>query len=432
MTSKTRRDFLKTSGALAVTAGVWSEVAAQESNSPNEKLRILCVGTANRAAANVAGVNGENIIGLCDVDSNYLSRAAATHKSARTYADYREMIATEDDADAIVVAVSDHNHAPAAIRGIRAGLHCYCEKPLTHTVQEARIVAEAAKAKGIATQMGTQIHAGNNYRRVVEIIRSGAIGDVQEAHVWVGKGWGGGERPTETQEPPANLNWDLWLGPAPYRPYAAGRYHPAQWRRWWDFGQGTLGDMGCHYMDLPFWALDLRHPISCEAEGPEVHPETCPLGLKVHYKFPARGKMPALDLTWYDGNMTPRKVAGETVPGSGVMFVGTEGHMFADYNKYRLFPRDKYAKYEPPAKSIPDSIGHHAEWIKACKDGSETTCNFNYSGALTETVLLGNVAYRSGQKIDWDAENLRVTNSDKANDLIRKTYRKGWEVEQQA
>lgn len=431
MTSKTRRDFLKTSGALAVTAGVWSEVAAQESNSPNEKLRILCVGTANRAAANVAGVNGENIIGLCDVDSNYLSRAAATHKSARTYADYREMIATEDDADAIVVAVSDHNHAPAAIRGIRAGLHCYCEKPLTHTVQEARIVAEAAKAKGIATQMGTQIHAGNNYRRVVEIIRSGAIGDVQEAHVWVGKGWGGGERPTETQEPPANLNWDLWLGPAPYRPYAAGRYHPAQWRRWWDFGQGTLGDMGCHYMDLPFWALDLRHPISCEAEGPEVHPETCPLGLKVHYKFPARGKMPALDLTWYDGNMTPRKVAGETVPGSGVMFVGTEGHMFADYNKYRLFPRDKYAKYEPPAKSIPDSIGHHAEWIKACKDGSETTCNFNYSGALTETVLLGNVAYRSGQKIDWDAENLRVTNSDKANDLIRKTYRKGWEVEQQ-
>ncbi|MDA9858116.1 Gfo/Idh/MocA family oxidoreductase, partial [Rubripirellula sp.] len=420
MTSKTRRDFLKTSGALAVTAGVWSEVAAQESNSPNEKLRILCVGTANRAAANVAGVNGENIIGLCDVDSNYLSRAAATHKSARTYADYREMIATEDDADAIVVAVSDHNHAPAAIRGIRAGLHCYCEKPLTHTVQEARIVAEAAKAKGIATQMGTQIHAGNNYRRVVEIIRSGAIGDVQEVHVWVGKGWGGGERPTETQEPPANLNWDLWLGPAPYRPYAAGRYHPAQWRRWWDFGQGTLGDMGCHFMDLPFWALDLRHPISCEAEGPEVHPETCPLGLKVHYKFPARGKMPALDLTWYDGNMTPRKVAGETVPGSGVMFVGTEGHMFADYNKYRLFPRDKYAKYEPPAKSIPDSIGHHAEWIKACKDGSETTCNFNYSGALTETVLLGNVAYRSGQKIDWDAENLRVTNSDKANDLIRK------------
>ncbi|MEM8671442.1 MAG: Gfo/Idh/MocA family oxidoreductase [Planctomycetota bacterium] len=428
MTRNSRRDFLKTSGALAVTSGVWSEVAAQESNSPNERLKIICVGTANRAAANISGINGEEIIGLCDVDSNYLTRAAATNKSARTYADYREMIDAEDDADAIVVATSDHNHAPAAIRGIRAGLHCYCEKPLTHTVEEARIVAEAAKAKGIATQMGTQIHAGDNYRRVVEVIRSGAIGDVKEVHVWVGKGWGGGELPTKTQDPPANLNWDLWLGPAPYRPYAAGRYHPAQWRRWWAFGQGTLGDMGCHYMDLPFWALDLRHPISCEAEGPEVHPETCPLGLIVRYKFPQRGDLPPVDLTWYDGNMTPRKVAGETVPGSGVMFVGSEGHMFADYGRYRLFPRDKFSNFEPPAKSIPDSIGHHAEWIKACKDGSETTCNFNYSGALTETVLLGNVAYRSGTKLEWDAENLKVTNYEPANELISKTYREGWEV----
>ena len=426
MTSKTRRDFLNTSGAVAVTAGVWSEVAAQESNSPNEKLRILCVGTANRAAANVAGVNGENIIGLCDVDSNYLSRAAATHKSARTYADYREMIATEDDADAIVVAVSDHNHAPAAIRGIRAGLHCYCEKPLTHTVQEARIVAEAAKAKGVATQMGTQIHAGDNYRRVVEVIRSGAIGDVNEVHVWVGKGWGGGDRPTETQEPPANLNWDLWLGPAPVRPYAAGRYHPAQWRRWWDFGQGTLGDMGCHYMDLPFWALDLRHPLSCEAEGPEVHPETCPLGLKVHYKFPARGKMPPLDLTWYDGNMIPKEVAGQRVKGSGVMFVGTQGAMFANYGSYKLFPADKFAGFKPPEKTIPKSIGHHAEWIKACKDGSPTTCNFDYSGSLTEAVLLGNVAFRTGKKLEWDAQNLKATNCPEADEFLQRKYRPGW------
>ncbi len=432
MTSKTRRDFLKTSGALAVTAGVWSEVAAQTSNSPNEKLRILCVGTANRAAANIDGIQGEEIIGLCDVDANYLARAAETHKSARTYADYREMIAAEDDADAIVVAVADHNHAPAAIRGIRAGLHCYCEKPLTHTVEEARIIAEAAKAKGVATQMGTQIHAEDNYRRVVEIVRSGAIGEVREVHVWVGKGWGGGERPTETQAPPENLNWDLWLGPAPARPYAAGRYHPAQWRRWWDFGQGTLGDMGCHYMDLPFWALDLRHPISCEAEGPEVHPETCPLGLIVRYKFPARGDMPPVDLTWYDGNMTPREVAGEKVPGSGVMFVGSEGHMFADYSKYKLFPGDKFAKFVPPPKSIPDSIGHHAEWIKACKDGSPTTCNFDYSGALSEAVLLGNVAFRAGEKLEWDAKNLRVTNSEKANAFIRKAYRPGWEVRQEA
>ncbi|MEC8474622.1 MAG: gfo/Idh/MocA family oxidoreductase, partial [Planctomycetota bacterium] len=225
--------------------------------------------------------------------------------------------------------------------------------------------------------------------------------------------------------------WNLWLGPAPERPYAAGRYHPAQWRRWWDFGQGTLGDMGCHYMDLPFWALELKHPISCEAfsNDERVHPETCPLGLTVKYKYPERGTMPACDLTWYDGNMTPREVAGERVPGSGVMFVGTEGKMFADYSKYRLFPSDKYQKFTPPKQSIPDSIGHHAEWIKACKDGSPTTCNFDYSGALTEAVLLGNVSYRTGKQLDWDGATLKATNCREADKYIRKQYRAGWEVE---
>ena len=425
-----RRGFIKATGAAALSAGVWSEVAAQESSSSNEKLKILCVGTANRAAADIAGVEGQDIVGLCDVDKNYLDRAASKFKAAKTYADYREMIANEaDSADAIVIATADHNHAPAAIRAINAGLHVYCEKPLTHTVHEARLIAEAAKAKGLATQMGTQIHAELNYRRVVEIVQAGSIGDVTEVHVWVGKGWGGGDRPETTQEPPANLSWDLWLGPAPERPYAAGRYHPAQWRRWWDFGQGTLGDMGCHYMDLPFWALDLRHPVSCQAEGPKVHPETCPLGLVVKYKFPARGDMPPVDLTWYDGDKTPREVDGERVPGSGVMFIGTEGNLFSTYSNYKLFPKEKYASFEPPKKTIPDSIGHHAEWIKACKDGSPTLCNFDYSGALTESVLLGNVAYRTGKRLDWDAENLKATNCPEADQYVRKQYRKGWEVE---
>lgn len=427
--SVNRRGFMQAAGVAAVSSGVWSEVAAQESNSANEKLKIICVGTANRASADISGIKSQDIVALCDVDKNYLDRAAAQFKGAKTYADYREMIADEADrADAIVVATADHNHAPASIRGINAGLHCYCEKPLTHTIEEARLIAEAAKSKGVATQMGTQIHAEPNYRRVVEIIQSGAIGDVREVHVWVSKSWGGGDRPEGGQAPPETLNWDLWLGPAPERPYFPGRYHPAQWRRWWDFGQGTLGDMGCHYMDLPFWALDLRHPVSCEAFGEAVHPETCPLGLTVKYKFPQRGELPPVELTWYDGNMTPREVAGERVPGSGVMFVGSEGHMFADYSKYRLFPVDKYMAYEPPAPTIPDSIGHHAEWIKGCKDGSPTLCNFDYSGALTEAVLLGNVAYRVGKKLDWDGANLKATNCPEANQYIRKEYRKGWEV----
>ena len=426
-----RRDFLRTTsaGAAALSAGVWTGTAAAESKAANQSLNIACVGTANRAAADIDGVKGESIVALCDVDANYLRRAKTQFPDARTYADYREMIANEaNKIDAVVIGAADHHHAPATIRAIRAGLHVYCEKPLTHTIYEARLVAQAAKEQGVATQMGTQIHAEDNYRRVVEMIQAGAIGDVTEVHVWVGKGWGGGERPAGGQDPPETLSWDLWLGPAPYRPFWPGRYHPAQWRRWWDFGQGTLGDMACHFMDLPFWALKLRHPISCAAEGPEVHPETCPMGLIVRYQFPERGNLPPVKLTWYDGNLIPKQVAGERVPGSGVMFVGSEGKMYADYGKYKLFPAEKFAHYKKPPQTIPTSIGHHAEWIKACKDGSPTTCNFDYSGALTESVLLGNVAYRTGQELEWDAANLKATNCPEADQYINKEYRSGWEV----
>jgi predicted dehydrogenase len=436
--SRNRRSFLKTTAAgsaAALSSSLFvSEASAKASLSPLEKLNIACIGTANRAAEDVNGVMSENIVAIVDVDSNYLNKAKAmlTEKNKlepRTYADYREMIEKEGDKiDAVVIGTADHHHAPASIRAIRAGKHVYCEKPLTHTVFEARLIATEAKKRGLATQLGTQIHAENNYRRVVEIIQAGVIGDVTEVHVWVGKGWGGGERPAKADPVPASLNWDLWLGPAPERPYADGQYHPANWRRWWDFGQGTLGDMACHYMDLPFWALDLKHPVRCEAEGPKVHPETCPLGLIVKYDFPARGSMPALKLTWYDGDLIPKKVAGQPVPANGVMFVGKNGSLFSDYSRYRLFPADKFADFKPPAQTIPNSIGHHAEWIKACKDGSPTTCNFDYSGALTETVLLGNVAYRTGKAIEWDAENLVATNVPEAAKLITKEYRAGWEV----
>ena len=425
-----RREFLRTSaGAAAISAGVFTGGALAESKSAAQKLNIACIGTANRAAGDINGVAGENIVAICDIDANYLNRAKARFKDARTYVDYRELIEAEAGRiDAVVVATADHSHAPASIRAIRKGLHVYCEKPLTHTVHEARVVAEAARKHKVATQLGTQIHAGDNYRRVVEIIQAGTIGDVTEVHVWVGKGWGGGDRPAAGQQPPKTLSWDLWLGPAPVRPYAAGRYHPAQWRRWWDFGQGTLGDMACHYMDLPFWALNLRHPISCRAEGPKLHPETCPLGLKVEYEFPKRGDLPPVKFTWYDGNMIPRSVAGHRVPGSGVMFIGSEGQMFADYGRYKLYPQENFVGFKPPKPSIPRSIGHHAEWIKACKDGSPTTCNFDYSGALSEAVLLGNVAFRTGEPLDWDAKHLKVINTSKADQYIRKEYREGWEV----
>ena len=428
-----RRDFLRISAAASAALFV-SGQPARASRNPLEKLNIACIGTANRARADIDGVKHENIVALCDVDSGYLNRCAASLVEAgmakpKLYADYREMLADGADTfDAVVVGTTDHHHAPATIRALRAGKHVYCEKPLTHTVAEARLIAETARDMGVATQLGTQIHAGSNYRRCVEIIQAGVIGDVTEAHVWVNKGWGGGERPEKADPVPETLDWDLWLGPAPERPYAAGRYHPANWRRWWDFGQGTLGDMACHYMDLPFWALKLKHPTHCEAEGPEVHPETCPLGLTVRYKFPAREDMVPVDLTWYDGEMVPKTINGQPVPANGIMFVGTEGMMFASYSNYRLFPVQKFAGFEPPEQTIPDSVGHHQEWIQACKEGTPTTCNFDYSGALTETVLLGNVAYRSGKSFAWKADSLQPENEPEAQKFVSKEYRPGWEV----
>lgn len=423
-----RRSFLRSTATTVAAAGYFSSTTSAQSKSVNEKLNIACIGTANRAANDIEGVQHEHIVALCDVDRNYLERKLAEFEGARAYADYREMLDKEGDRiDAVVVGTTDHHHAPATVRALRAGKHVYCEKPLTHTVQEARIIAEEAKKAGVATQMGTQIHAGDNYRRVVEIIRAKVLGEITDVHVWVGKGWGGGDRPTVAEEPPAHLDWNLWLGPAPERPYATGRYHPAQWRKWWDFGQGTLGDMGCHYMDLPFWALDLRHPTHVEAEGPEVHPETAPLGLTVRYQFPANDARPGLNFTWYDGMMIPKKINGTPVKANGVMFIGTNGMMFADYNSYRLFPSEKFASFEPPPQSIPQSIGHHREWLQACRDGSPTTCNFDYSGAVTETVLLGNVAYRSGTKFQWNAETLTADNP-LAQKFVSKQYRAGWEV----
>ena len=432
-----RRAFLKHSsalaGAAALTGGVFSQVAAQPSSSPNERVRLGFVGSANQARFSIGEIDklGQEFVAFCDIDDNYLERAKADYPEASTYNDFREMIPAEaDNIDAVVVAIADHSHALASLTAIQHGKHVYCEKPLTHTVEEARILAEAAAAQGVATQMGTQIHAGDNYRRVVEIIQSGAIGDVTEVHVWVGKAWGLEEMPEgASQAPPAEVHWDLWLGGATERPYFPGRYHPGQWRRWWDFGGGTLGDMGCHYIDLPFWALKLRHPTKCWAEGPEPHADFCPVGMKAHYEFPAREGMAACRMTWYDGNLIPSEVAGQRVPGAGVMFIGEGGMMYADYNTYRLFPSADFAGYEPPPQTIPASIGHHAEWLQACRDGSPTTCNFDYSGALSESVLLGNVAYRTGEILEWDAATLTATNCPAADKYIRKEYRDGWAVE---
>lgn len=421
----TRRRFLATAASLPVASRVLAQDAGTGQDAP--RLRIAAIGVANRASANLSGVAGEEIVALCDVDRRYLQTASERFPGAQLFSDYRKMLETLDNVDAVVVSTPDHHHAPAAMAAIRRGLHVYCEKPLTHTVQEARQLQKAAAEMGVATQMGTQIHAGDNYRRVVETIRSGAIGKVNAVHVWVSKGWGATSLPTAGGSAPEGLSWNLWLGPASDRRYSDG-YHPNQWRKYRDFGAGTLGDMGCHYIDLPFWALGLTSPRTIRAEGTPPSPDVCPLGLKVTYTFDQSDSDQGLTLTWYDGEQTPTQLDGIDLPGSGVLFVGDEGKLLSTYTRHTLFPEEKFANYEPPAQSIPPSIGHHAEWIRACKTGEPSLCHFGYSGPLTQCVLLGTVAHRAEAEIEWDATQGLVKNNDRANELLTKPYRKGWSL----
>lgn len=427
MPRTSRRTFLRQAAAVPFAFPAIRVISPFGPRSPNEKLNLGVIGTANRAAGNIEEIKGENIIALCDIDDRYLGAAVERFSGAEKYNDFRKLL-DHPKLDAVVVSTADHVHAPAAVSAMKRGLHCYCEKPLSHGVYEARVVTETARAHKVATQMGTQIHAGDNYRRVVELVQSGAIGPVREVHVWVGKTWSGGDRPKDRPPVPPHIHWDLWLGPAPERPYHP-TYLPANWRRWWDFGSGTLGDMACHYMDLPFWALKLKSPTRVESQGPPVHPETTPVWMIVRYDFPDRGPgMPPCTLTWYDHEKKPPLLAEKGLPnwGDGVLFVGDEGMLLADYGRRKLYPEEKYADFKAPEPTIPNSIGHHAEWIKACKDGSPTTCSFDYSGLLTEAVLLGNAAYRAGQPLDWDGKTLKATNCPDADKFLRREYRKGW------
>jgi predicted dehydrogenase len=420
----TRRTFMEATALM----GAGALLAPPKLKSPNDRLNIGVIGIANQGSYDLHNVASENIVALCDIDDNYLAAGLKEFTQATPYNDYR-LLLKRKDLDAVVIATPDHTHAPATLLALQTGHHVYCEKPLTHTVVEARQVAEMAKRHNRVTQIGTQIHAGSNYRRVVELVQSGAIGKISEVHVWVGRDFGAGTsgRPADTPPVPANIHWDLWIGTAPYRPYHPA-YIPFNWRAWWDFGGGSLGDMGCHHMDLPHWALKLRHPETVEAEGPPVQQENTPPWLIVRYRYPAREELPAVDLTWYHGGKRPHYFADGTLPGwgDGTLFVGEKGMLLAGYDAYKLLPEKSFEGFTPPPPTIPDSIGHHKEWIEACKTDGPTTCNFDYSGALTEAVLLGNVAFRVGHKIEWDAENLRVKNSKDADKFLRPHYRKEW------
>ncbi|MCI0705265.1 MAG: Gfo/Idh/MocA family oxidoreductase [Planctomycetia bacterium] len=448
--SLSRRTFLKSTAAAGAVLAAPMFLRAR---GANEKLNIAMIGSGGRGAANMRGVEGENIVALCDVDKNAVETAAKKHTQAAKFSDFRQLYdKAAKTFDAVVVSTCEHTHAIATLTAIQLGKHVYCEKPLTLNVWEARVIREAAAKTKLATQMGTQNHATENYRRVVELIQSNVIGPVKEVHVWVSRAWGLQsveeakkfenhpsfkdqmvglvDRPKESVVPPANLDWDLWLGPAPSRPFHPVYVPGPKWYRWWDFGNGTMSDLGSHWNDLPFWALKLKAPLTIEAKGPKPHPEIAPASMQAIYEFPAREKMPAVKMTWYQGTEKPTIWTEKKIPQwpNGVLFIGEKGMVLSEYGKHVLLPEKQFEGVARPEKSIPKSLGHYAEWIHACKTGAPTTCNFNYAGWLTESNHLGNVAFRAGKKLEWDAEAMKAKNCPEADAFIRRGYRKGWKL----
>ncbi|MBN2138641.1 MAG: Gfo/Idh/MocA family oxidoreductase [Sedimentisphaerales bacterium] len=433
-----RREFLRRTAYLGSGLVVLSNSKLVRGTQANSRLNIAGIGVGGRGAADIDGVASENIVALCDVDHVHSAKTFERFTQAKRYKDFRIMLEEiHDKIDAVVIGTPDHTHAAAGMMAMKLGKHCYCEKPLTHSVYEARLMSDIARDRKLVTQMGTQIHAGANYRRAVELVQSGAIGPVREVHVWMGADFNGPATPTDMTQPdapadrpavPESLDWDLWLGPAPYRPYNRA-YAPFGWRYWWNFANGQLGDFFCHYCDLAFWALKLRHPVTVEARGP-VHPESAARWTIAKQQYPARADLPAVTLTWYNGGPYPAFLKEKGIPqwGSAVLFIGADGMLIADYGRHQLLPEDKFAGFKPPEPFIADSIGHHAEWVEACKTGGPTTCNFDYSGALTEAALLCNVALRTGSKLAWDAKNLKAVGCPDADAYIRRPYRNGWEL----
>jgi predicted dehydrogenase len=444
-----RRDFFKQTALAGV--GFWvagtSNLLA-DSKSSLERLNIACIGVGGKGSSDTeqAGKHG-TIVALCDIDDKPLDAMAQKFPKAKKYNDFRKMFdEIAKDIDAVTVSTPDHTHAPASMMAMKLGKHVYCQKPLTHDVYEARAMRETAAKYKVATQMGNQGTAENGLRRAVEIIQAGAIGPVREAHVWTNRPiWPQAPkvttRPKDTPPVPPHVHWDEFLGPAPERPYSPA-YHPFAWRGWWDFGTGALGDMACHTANMAFMALKLGYPTSVVAECDEINPETYPGWAVIHYQFPARGDMPPVKLTWYEGKRDGHKVLpppeltrGQKVSDSGSLLVGDKGILYSpnDYGaSYTLLPEKDFKDYEGPAELLPRNgrgdDGMKIEWIAAIKGGPPAMSNFDYAGLLTETVLLGNVAMRVGKKLEWDGPKLKATNCPEADQFIRREYRKGWSL----
>ena len=431
-----RRTVLKAGSALAALPLLPSLVRAA---SPNGKLRTAHIGVGGMGSGDLSSIASHKqveVAALCDVDQTRIDAALAKHPQAKTFRDYREMIAKLGDTiDAVVVSTPDHTHAPAALLAMKNNKPVYCQKPLTHEVFEARQLRELAEKQSLVTQMGIQVHSSSVYRRAVQMIQSGVIGKVSQVHAWSNKNWGyDGGAFAGQHTPPAALDWNLWLGTAAERPFVPGVYHPGNWRKLIDFGTGTLGDMGVHIFDTPYAALELTFPkwakTTCRAPTGVGHPEKN----IVEYEFPGtKLTTDSLVWKWYDGEFAPpasgdlQLPADLKLPGQGSLFVGEGGYMLLPHvSEAQLFPVEKFADYKRPEV---ENQNHYRQWVDACLGKGKTSASFTYAGPLTEALLLGVVANRyPGQKLTWDAAKLQVTNVPEANALLRSAYRKGFEV----
>ncbi len=445
-----RRKFLSAAGAAAFSFTIVPRhvLGGPGQTPPSERLNIAGIGAGGMGGGDIQTVAnlGANVVALCDVDDVRGAGVFNKYSSARRYKDFRVMLDKEaQNIDAVKVGTPDHIHAVASMAAIRAGKHVYCQKPLTHTLFECRELTKAARAAGVMTSMGNQGHATDGSRLTNEWIQAGIIGEVREVYVWsdrAGKHWKQGlGRPTETPPVPTTLDWDLWLGPVRERPYNPA-YAPFSWRGWWDFGTGALGDMGCHIIDHPVWALKLGAPTAVESTvthdgtvlaGNKLNFETFPVAATIYYEFPARGNLPAVKMTWFDGGLMPPTPAemlpGQKLPDNGVLYIGSKGKMYhgSHGGLPQLLPASLHEQANMVPKTMERSPGHYEEWVRACKGGKKPVDNFDYAGPMTETVLLGVLAMRApGTRLEWDSENLKVKNVPEINQYTHIEYRKGW------
>jgi len=434
-----RRRFL---GTAAATSFAFTFVPST-SFGANDRINVGCIGVGGKGASDLTGVAeaGGQIVALCDVDDNRKRKEATEpFTDAKFYRDFREMLESEGDKiDAVTVSTPDHVHCHASVMAMKKGKHVYCQKPLTRSIAEARLMTQTAEKYGVATQMGNQAHAGEPIRRAVEYIRAGVIGKVNEVHCWTNRPiWPQGMKVRPPQQPvPQGLDWNLWLGPVEEMAYSDA-YVPFKWRGWWDFGTGALGDMGCHIMDMPYWALDLKYPTSVDATSDGNSALAGPNASTVTYEFAAGEYNNKLEFSWYDGGRMPKKevLAGSSIPNKDIakkfdlVMIGEKGKMFFKRSStdWQVVGDAVDANFVRPPITIPRVENEDVEWLDACKGGSPALSNFSNSGPFSEQVLLGNLAIRLGKKIQWDGVAMKATNAPEADSLIKPKYRKGWQL----